>query len=213
MPIAFFARICQRRPICYLGPRAGLVTDGGASRLSHYGVFIDMICELANFVPTDAEAINRIALAAFRQYRHDYDDWPAFSRLIGDMAALADSGELIVARRNGRIAGAVAYAGPGKKKPAFFPTEWPVLRMLVVDPAFRGMGIGRILSEACIGRAVRDGAPLIALHTSPIMKVALPMYERMGFRFERMAPAVFGVPYGIYVLELSAWPWRRAGRP
>lgn len=162
-----------------------------------------MNCRLDEFAPADADAINQVALAAFRQYRHEYADWPAFSGRIGDMAALAASAELIVARVDGRIAGAVAYVGPGREKAPFFAAEWPILRMLVVDPGYRGRGVGRALARECIRRAVRDKAPLIALHTSPIMKVALAMYERMGFRFEREAPDICGVPYGVYVLALA----------
>ncbi len=165
-----------------------------------------MNCQLSDFTSADADAVNRIALSAFRQYQHEYKDWEVFSGRIANMAALAESAELIVARFGDQIAGAVAYVGPGKEKASFFENEWPILRMLVVEPGFRGMGIGRALVQECIKRAVRDGAPLIALHTSHIMKAALSMYERMGFRLEREAPAICGVPYGVYVLELEPEP-------
>jgi len=36
------------------------------------------------------------------------------------------------------------------------------------------------------------------------MKIALPMYERMGFKFHSEASAIFGVPYGIYIKRLDA---------
>ena len=74
--------------------------------------------------------------------------------------------------------------------------------MLVVDPAARGRGLGRLLTEECIRRARRDGAGAIALHTSPIMQVALAMYLRLGFVLLRDAPPVFGVP----VPDLSQAP-------
>ena len=74
--------------------------------------------------------------------------------------------------------------------------------MLVVKPAARGKGRGLLLTEECIRRARRDISPIIALHTTPIMTVALPMYLRMGFRFRRDAPPIHGVPYGIYLMEL-----------
>ena len=159
--------------------------------------------QLNEFTPADAEAVNQVALSAFWQYQREYEDWAVFSSRIGDMAALAESAEIIVARVSGRIAGAVAYVGPGKEKAACFAAEWPIMRMLVVEPDFRGMGIGRALAQACVERAVRDAAPLIALHTSRIMKVALSLYERMGFRFLREAPASHGVPYGVYVKHLA----------
>jgi ribosomal protein S18 acetylase RimI-like enzyme len=160
--------------------------------------------ELSEFTEADTEAVNQISLSAFQQYQHEYNDWEAFASRIANMAALAASGEVIVARVEGQVAGAVTYVGPGKEKAPFFEAEWPVLRMLVVGPHFRGRGIGRALTEECIKRAARDGAPVIALHTSRIMKVALSMYERMGFRFARQAPMICGVPYGVYVLRLSA---------
>jgi hypothetical protein len=36
------------------------------------------------------------------------------------------------------------------------------------------------------------------------MTVALQMYERLGFEFRHEAPMIFGVPYGVYVKELTA---------
>ena len=101
-----------------------------------------------------------------------------------------------------KFAGAVAYFGPNSQKAAFFDQRWPIIRMLVVDPAFRGKGIGRALSDACIARAKRDGSPIIALHTSPIMSVALPMYLKMGFVKAYDAPPIFGVAYAVYTKAL-----------
>ena len=118
---------------------------------------------LRDFRAGDAGAVNRVALAAFEQYRGAYSDWTAFSANIGRMAALAENAELIVAANDAGIAGAVAYVGPGRPRSALFEPDWPVIRMLVVSPDARGHGIGRALTEECIGRAQRDRAPLIAL--------------------------------------------------
>jgi ribosomal protein S18 acetylase RimI-like enzyme len=92
---------------------------------------------------------------------------------------------------------------PHVPKAAHFKPEWPIVRMLVVDPAARGLGAGRALTEACVVRAQRDHAAEIALHTSEIMTVALPMYLRMGFLRVSDAPPLFDVPYGIYVKQLG----------
>lgn len=162
-----------------------------------------MTYSLREFQDDDAAFVNELALAAFEEYRQHYDDWISFSRAIGNMASLANTGELIVAVVQGKVAGAIAYVGPGKMKSDFFSQEWPILRMLVVDPVYRGLGIGRALTEECIHRAYRDGALLIALHTSQIMKVALSMYEHMGFKYKCEAPKIFGVPYGVYIKELA----------
>lgn len=157
---------------------------------------------IRDFAPDDAAAVNAAALAAFAQYRGEYDDWPTFSASIGSMADRAQDGELIVALSDGRVAGAVAYVGPQTEKPAMFDAGWPIIRMLVVDPEARGRGLGRMLTDECIRRARRDGAKVIALHTSPIMQVALAMYLRLGFVPLRDAPRIHGVPYRIYLKRL-----------
>jgi ribosomal protein S18 acetylase RimI-like enzyme len=161
---------------------------------------------LRDYQPSDADVVNTLVHLAFEQYRHAYTDWSAFSASFGRMVQSAHESEIIIAEVNGATAGAVAYVGPYQPKRSFYPSEWPVVRMLVVDPAWRGLGTGRALTQECIRRAERDRAPVIALHTSKLMNVALPMYERMGFTLERELPAIFGVSYGLYVRRLSALP-------
>lgn len=156
-----------------------------------------------DFTPDDAPRVDRIAVAAFEQFSEHYSDWPAMKTSLGRMSGFAATGEMIVAEQDGRVAGAVVYVGPHRRKPAFFEQAWPIIRMLVVDPQSRGGGLGRALSEACIARALRDDAPSIALHTSPIMTVALPLYLRMGFVRLHDAPSIFGVPYAVYLKTLA----------
>ena len=55
--------------------------------------------------------------------------------------------------------------------------------MLGVVLEARGQGIGRALTEECLGRARRHGAAVIGLHTDAWMRVARGMYERMGFQW------------------------------
>ena len=157
---------------------------------------------LRDYQSSDAENLNRIAVSAFDQFRDHYNDWPAMRAGLSKTSDLGVSGEVIIAELQGTFAGAVAYFGPNSQKAAFFDQRWPIIRMLVVDPAFRGKGIGRALSNACIARARRDGSPIIALHTSPIMSVALPMYLKMGFVKAHDAPPIFGVAYAVYTKAL-----------
>ena len=158
---------------------------------------------LRDYRAADAPAVNRVALAAFEQFSKAYADWPAMAANVGDMAALAGAGEIVVAERDGAIVGAVAYIPPHRPKAGYFDPAWPVIRMLVVDPVRRGKGVGRALTEECLRRAGRDGAAVIALHTSPIMTVALSMYLRMGFERLRDAPPIHGVPYAVYRKRLA----------
>lgn len=162
---------------------------------------------LRDYEHADAENLNRMAVAAFDQFRDHYEDWPAMLAGLSKTSDLSASGEVIIAKLQlteleDKFAGAVAYFGPNSQKAAFFDQRWPIIRMLIVDPACRGKGIGRALSDECIARAKRDGSPIIALHTSPIMSVALPMYLKMGFVKAYDAPPIFGVAYAVYTKAL-----------
>lgn len=155
------------------------------------------------FERPDTQRVNKLAVIAFEQFRDAYTEWPVFRSKISTMSGLADIGEIIVAGRGAEIVGAVAYIGPGKEKASFFRPEWPVMRMLVVAPEARGQGVGRALAEECLARARRDGADCFALHTSELMQVALPMYQRMGFRRFASAPDIHGVKYSVYLKDLN----------
>ncbi len=157
---------------------------------------------IRDYRESDAPELNAVALGAFSQFQPHYSDWPAMAAIVSRMADLGGTGEVIVAERDGRVVGGVVYVPGGAPKAAFFDQSWPIIRMLVVDPASRGAGLGRALTQECLRRARRDRAPLIALHTTPIMDVALPMYLRMGFARLHDAPPIHGVPYAVYTLAL-----------
>jgi ribosomal protein S18 acetylase RimI-like enzyme len=154
----------------------------------------------------DREAVNAVARAAFAQYADDYEDWPSFIEGIGLMADLAAHADLLVAEQDGAIVGAVAHVGPGRPRAAFFPEEWSVIRMLVVDPQRRGQGAGRALVAGCLRLARDAGAPFVGLHTSPLMASALRMYEAIGFVRDSDLPPIRGVPYGRYMLPAAGIP-------
>lgn len=158
---------------------------------------------LRDYAEHDRASVNALALEAFQQFQPHYEDWPAFRAKVGNMAALAGTGEIVVASVGEQLVGAVAYVGPNQPKAPFFRPEWPVMRMLVVSPAARRQGVGRALAEECLLRARRDRATHFALHTSPIMSVALPMYLRMGFRFHANVPPIHGIEYNVYLKEID----------
>ena len=158
---------------------------------------------IRDYEASDADKLNRTAIAAFGQFRDHYQDWPAMLAGLSKTSDLSASGEVIIAEFQHAFAGAVVYFGPDRPKAPFFDQSWPIIRMLVVDPAARGKSIGRQLTEECLRRAERDQACVIALHTTPIMTVALAMYLRMGFARVREAPDILGVPYAVYVKTLG----------
>jgi ribosomal protein S18 acetylase RimI-like enzyme len=56
------------------------------------------------------------------------------------------------------------------------------IRMLAVDPAAQGRGVGTALVGACLVRARADGRRAVFLHSLPVMTGAQRVYDRLGFR-------------------------------
>jgi ribosomal protein S18 acetylase RimI-like enzyme len=154
------------------------------------------------FRPDDAATVNRIAVAAWDQYREVFTDWPHTGPNFAATAELAQDVDLLVAE-DSEIRGFVGYAGPGRPRERIFERDWAIIRMLSVDPPARGRGIGRRLTEACIARARQDSAPIIALHTSIVMQAALAIYAKLGFRHHRNIVDRHGIHYALYVLPLG----------
>lgn len=95
---------------------------------------------------------------------------------------LESGGELLLARaQGGQLAGAVLHLhvrGPMGQVAVADEREF---RLLAVDPEHRGKGIGRALVQACVERAVLDGASGMALWSQPSMVAAHSLYESMDF--------------------------------
>lgn len=158
------------------------------------------------YQPSDKTQLTAIALQAFAQFKGCYSDWSVIENAVASMADFADAMDIFVAEESGKIVGGVVYMPPlgeGLPNQGYFDSSWAVIRMLVVAPEFRGKGIGKQLTLACLQHAKNNGLNTVALHTSPIMEVALAMYLKIGFSKVKDINPILGVDYAIYKYTFS----------
>ena len=141
-----------------------------------------------------------------RQFFRNYAAWLGvdlcFQGFGEEMTSLpgtyaAPEGRLFFAEHDGQPAGCV-----GLRR---FSEGVCEMKRLYVEPAFRGLGIGRELVLAVI-RAAKDlGYRRILLDTLPAMRIAVKLYREMGFT---EAPAYYPTPVeGTIFLSLDLENW------
>jgi len=85
------------------------------------------------------------------------------------------SGRLLLASYQGQLAGCVALH---QLEPGICE-----MKRLYLRPAFRGKGLGRIMIEVLVNEARAIGYRRLCLDTiEPLMRDAVALYRRMGFR-------------------------------
>jgi N-acetylglutamate synthase-like GNAT family acetyltransferase len=127
--------------------------------------------------------IHRQTLLYHEEYGWDWTYEGLASRILGAFVAEFDPAreDGWVAERGGAIVGSIFLMKSDEPKVA-------KLRLLYVEPAARGAGLGRRLVETCIARARELGYRELTLWTNDILVAARHIYQAAGFRLISEAP-------------------------
>lgn len=146
---------------------------------------------IRNAKPSEYDEIGKLMVRVYSQLDGfpKPDEQPAYYNLllnIGDFADKPGTELLTAVTVDGKLLGGVVYFndmqyyGSGgtttqEKNAAGF-------RLLAVDPNARGLGIGKLLTEACIQKAKDAKVSQLIIHSTKAMQTAWKMYENMGFK-------------------------------
>ena len=128
------------------------------------------------------EAVGELTVAAYTTI-DGFAPGERYQGVLRDVAGRTETAEVIVAADgDGRIVGGVTFV-PGLGPLAEFEgADESGMRMLAVDPAAQGRGVGAALLGHVVGATRRLGFAGVVCSSQPAMRAAHRVYDRFGFR-------------------------------
>jgi ribosomal protein S18 acetylase RimI-like enzyme len=139
--------------------------------------------------PADLPAVGRLGALLVRVH-HDFDPQrfiapmpqteQLYASFLGGQLVQPDV-IILVAQRGGEVLG---YTYAGVEGNDYMSLRGPagVLHDIVVDPAHRAQGVGRMLLDATLAELRARGAPRVVLSTAERNEAAQRLFARAGFR-------------------------------
>lgn len=162
---------------------------------------------IRDIAPAEHAALGELMVAVYSNLPgfpqpHEQPRYYELLRNIGSFTEKPGARVLVALSPAGELGGGVVYfadmAQYGSGGVATKVSNASGIRLLGVDPRFRGSGAGKALTQRCIELARTAGHAQVILHTTQAMQQAWGMYERMGFvrapefDFEQQGFPVFG---------------------
>jgi GNAT superfamily N-acetyltransferase len=140
--------------------------------------------------PEEYDALGKMLVAAYAALpgMPSAAEQPDYYAMLADVAARARKPALTVfvaADPAGKLLGSIDFIDDmtqyGSGGSASTVTDADGVRLLAVEDAARGKGVGKALTLFCIERARESGKHRLVLHTTRVMQAAWAMYEGLGF--------------------------------
>lgn len=131
----------------------------------------------------DLDAFGRIVLESYLALP-DMPREPGYEEELADVAARVRGGVVFGAFLDEAPAGCVTFVADASSRHAenLQPGE-SSFRMLAVDTAAQGRGIGEALTRRCLDEAVEIGSDAVFIYSGSWMHTAHRLYLRLGFEF------------------------------
>ncbi|HLB40058.1 MAG TPA: GNAT family N-acetyltransferase [Actinomycetota bacterium] len=141
--------------------------------------------EIREATAAEHDAAGQITAGAYREFfdASGRDPDGHYLQKIADVAERARRTTILVAVEGGTLIGSLTLELATRVDPDADPLEAhrAHIRMLGVEPAARGRGVGRALMAAAEERAGAAGKTEMTLNTTRLMTAAQAMYASMGY--------------------------------
>lgn len=132
--------------------------------------------------PADFPEVRRITRDAYLRAGHFAPDHP-YMAVLEDVEPRAEHGQVWVADAAGRVVAAVTLTFAGQPYSEIAQDGELEFRMLAVDPAHQGGGVGRAVVREIVEHARQlPGIGAISITSATFMERAHALYESLGFR-------------------------------
>lgn len=127
------------------------------------------------------DVLGELTVAAYEEFTGGAEDF--YVERLRDVALRDREAEVWVAGdEDGQLLGCVTWCPPGSRWREISTADQGEFRMLAVDRAARGRGVGEALVRLCEDLSSRTGATTMTLSTLESMGAAHRLYERLGYR-------------------------------
>lgn len=136
--------------------------------------------------PDELDKIKKVLIEAYEQYAAilTKEQWENYKNSIIDAAEKSKTKTKLVAIADNVLLGACFIYDSAEKAYGLtdLEIEYPIIRLIGVSPKARGLGIATELIRASCNLSLEWGTDRIVLHTSDMMKSAIRLYEKLGFK-------------------------------
>jgi ribosomal protein S18 acetylase RimI-like enzyme len=155
----------------------------------------------------DKEQLQALGLVAYGPFRKvlTEENWNKLHQFLANpqtFSHLMQTSTCFICEINNELVGMSFLVSKGHPTD-MFKAEWSYIRMVGVNPAFGGNGIGKKLTQMCIDYAKETNEEYIALLTSEFMNSARHIYENLGFEQLRELDIRYGKRCWIYFMDLK----------
>jgi len=156
---------------------------------------------------SEKQSLQQLGILSYNQFSRILapEDWATMNRFLHKdkmWDQLVNNAKIFVCEDEGKLVG-MAYLVSSGNPTHIYPADWSYVRMVGVDPGYRGKGIAKQLTQMCVDYARESNEKIVGLHTSEKMEDARHIYESIGFKLFKEIDPIYGVRYFLYRLDIN----------